>query len=70
MPELNEKQQQALRQAFDKMKNSEGILKNNAKILAFAAQRKTIDKELEKRDPLVKETVILLNESPQPKMCR
>ena len=55
MPELNEKQQQALRQAFDKMKNSEGILKNNAKILAFAAQRKAIDKELEKRDPLVKE---------------
>ena len=62
MPELNEKQQQALRQAFDKMKNSEGILKNNAKILAFAAQRKTIDKELEKRDPLVKEYINIFRE--------
>ena len=62
MPELNEKQQQALRQAFDKMKNSEGILKNNAKILAFAAQRKAIDKELEKRDPLVKEYINIFRE--------
>ena len=62
MPELNEKQQQALRQAFDKMKNSEGILKNNAKILAFAAQRKAIDKELEKRDPLVKEYINIFKE--------
>lgn len=62
MPELNEKQQRALRQAFDKMKNSEGILKNNAKILAFAAQRKTIDKELEKRDPLVKEYINIFRE--------
>ena len=57
--ELNENQQNALEQALRKMKTGEGILKNNERIKAFAAERKVIDSFVAKKHPVVKEYVNL-----------
>lgn len=55
-------QKQAVEQAMSKIKDTNGVLKNNKMIKAFAAQRTTINKEAAQKDPLIKEYINIYKE--------